>query len=169
MRIILNYSLPNIYFLPLWKKYYLPFFDESIVTVKEDKSINDADWDKWITKDFNNSLPGILKTYDLVMITDADEIIVPNPEKYKDLGDYFDRFTGAAVACDGYHIMEMENDPPFDLNKRITDQRHYWIHDHLYDKPVITKIPYKFYMGRHHAIGLIPVDKDLVMFHLRDA
>ena len=104
------------------------------------------------------------------MTVDLDEIIVPDPEKYKDLGDYMDKMTGDGVRCVGYNVIEMPGALPLDTTRKITDQREYWMRDaHYYDKPVITRIPVIFGTGMHETDIEFPQDPDLVMFHLRDA
>ena len=163
--ILTTYYSESMYY-PLWERYYAPFFDhvEKYIYPFEMK------------KDYigrvmvmNAKLKQLLHKYDVVVIADEDEIIVPDPEKYKDLGDYLDRFDGEGARVIGYNIMEMPGALPLDIELKITDQRFYWQRDPLYDKPMIARVEFNFRPGKHTCDRDLPQDPDLYLFHLRDA
>ena len=120
MNIIVTHTHPGSYWFPIWKKYYEGQFDEQLIIKRTDKDIYE-DHDKTAT--FNATLPILLKTYDWVMIADIDEIIVPDPDKYENLRDYMEKQTASSVRCKGYDVIEMSDDKPLDLSKKITGQR----------------------------------------------
>jgi len=162
MRAITTYTSQSTHFLPLWKKYYSKFFDKLNIIELDESRIRDSEY---IAKDYSSRLKkGVLQ-----MITDVDEIIVPNPDKYKDLGDYLNKFNGDIVRCVGFNVIEMPGDKKLDINKKITLQRKYWERDRLYDKPLLTRIPVVYKDGQHNCDKEVGRDADLVMFHLRDA
>ena len=64
--------------------------------------------------------------YDVVLVTDVDEIVAPVPE-WGTLGDYLDRFDEDWVNCLGYELLHLKDrEPPLDLDRPILDQRRYW-------------------------------------------
>jgi predicted MPP superfamily phosphohydrolase len=164
--IIVHYYSESLY-LPLWEKYYAPFFDhmERIVVTKQ------VYWDfPRVVQLINNKLDALLQSYDMVAVTDVDEFIVPNMQKYDGLGDYMDKMTFTTVRPLGYNIIEMPNNKILDIKRKITTQRKYWQRDSLYDKPVITKVPIVYNPGKHRCnLESVPQDDDLRLFHLRDA
>lgn len=166
MKVLYTYLYKDSYWEPFWREYYSPFFDTIIdYQLETDKKFDD----EHVARMFNKEIANLLKGGNTVMRVDVDEIVVPNPEKYKDLGDYLDKFKGQAVCCTGYHLIEMPYDKKLDIKKKLTDQRRYWVRDSVYDKAVITKIPLKYFPGFHKTIQNVSRDEDLAMFHLRDA
>lgn len=168
MRAILTSVHPQSEYYPSWEKYYdqTSFFDR-VVTIKltDDNKHNFIE----LAQTYTKITAELLQKYELVMIVDVDEFVVPDPEKYRDLGDYLDKFSGQAVKCKGYNVIEMPGEEKLISNRRITAQRKYWQRDELYDKPVITRIPLKFFPGQHNATMEVSRDDDLVMLHVRDA
>ena len=61
-------------------------------------------------------------------------------------------------------------EPPFDWsNPYILQQRKTFIPDHMYDKPLLSKLPLRYKAGFHKLFtrDKIEVDPDLVMLHMR--
>lgn len=163
--ILVSYYSPSIY-MPLWERYYSPFFDHI-----ERFQYLPTEWTDMICVDYiNKKVKELLHKYDMVAIPDMDEFLVPDPDKYGNLGEYLDNFTGDGVRCVGYNVMEMPGALPLDIERKITDQREYWMRDsYFYDKPVITRVPIIYGNGLHKCDIEFPQDPDLVMLHLRDA
>ena len=153
-------------YLPLWERYYLPFFDEQERYIYPFEMKVEAR-DRAV--EMSRRVNILLKRHNTVVIADLDEYIVPDPSKYKDLGDYMDRFSEAGARVVGYNIIEMPGAAPLDLGLRITSQRIYWHRDKLYDKPMVTTVPVELRPGRHSCAPEFPQDEDLYMFHLRDS
>jgi len=154
---------PSTY-LEKWTEYYTPFFDE--VLVIKGRNVQNIIWSKWVNR-FNEIQAGLLASNDLVMMCDVDEFVVPNPDKYKDLGDYLDQVENN-VRATGYNIMEVPGDYSLDLTKPVLEQRDYWSPDKLYNKYVILKTAQK-YTNPHEVEHQFDPDPDLILFHLRDA
>ena len=147
----------------IWKDYYSKYLDTKIVKIGD---MLRHDWSA--TTNLLNSLqPELFKDYDLILFADVDEIIVPNLDKYKNLGDYLDRVTQDVIRCVGYNVIQMEGEPPIDLTKPILDQRDYWSRDQMYDKYVIITEPQQ-YISNHDIVNTKQPNPDLVMLHLRD-
>jgi hypothetical protein len=163
--ILTTYYSEDIY-KPLWDRYYLPFFDhhEAFIYPFDMKS----DYAGRV-KILNGMMHKLLDKYRVVVIADLDELIVPNPDKYKDLGDYLDRFDKPGIRVTGYDVMEMPGAQQLNLDCKITDQRHYWYRDEQYDKPMVATTKFLFNPGKHTCDAELDRDDDLVLFHLRDA
>lgn len=144
----------------IWEGYYSKFMDTKKVP------IGDLLRNNWggTTKLLNSLQNGLFKDYDLILFADVDEIIVP---MHGTLGEYVDKVDQDVVRCVGYNVIQMEGEPPIDLNKPILQQRRYWSRDNLYDKYVILTKP-QVYTSNHHIVNEIPSDPNLVMLHLRD-
>ena len=113
----------------------------------------------------------LLKTYDAVCFTDADEFLVPNPSKYERLLDFLDdrpeTDAFAAVALNVTHHVATE--APLDLSLPILDQRKYAKFVALMSKPAIKRVnvPWK---ATSHGLGApYAIEPDLVNFHLKFA
>jgi len=166
MRAIITLADPEALWNKVWHDYYSQFFNclfgvDWVNDYKSQIVLHSEELDTMVEY--------LLGRFEIVMTTCLDEIVVPDPEKYKDLGDYMDKM-GDVARCTGYHVMEMPGDEPLDRKNKVTRQRGFWIHDPLYDKPVISKIPLNRLTGNHDTVGEhYPVDPDLVMLHLRDS
>lgn len=168
-RVIVTTKHQNSYFFPMWERYYTPLFDAVKVIPIEYNPYSMLPGATIQNMLLNEAIPQLLKTYSLVVAVDVDEFLAPDPDKYTGLQDYLDKFDKDAACCVGYHIIEGEDDKPFDLDKPITRQRKLWTRDTNYDKAVITTRPITYCMGQHKASPAVEQDPDLYMFHLRDA
>ena len=147
----------------LWRDYYSQFMDIKIIKIGD---MLRNDWGA-TTKLLNSTQEELFKKYDLILYADVDEILIPDPEHYRDLGEYLTTVKGVA-RCTGYNVVELEGDKPLELDKPILTQRGNWIRDKLYDKFVILTEPQHF-LNNHHISNEVPCDPNLVMFHLRDS
>ena len=60
---------------------------------------------------------GLLESYDVVLVTDVDEIVAPDPGRGT-LGDYIDRFDEEYVNCLGDEVLHLlDREPPLDLDR----------------------------------------------------
>jgi hypothetical protein len=164
--ILTKYYSQSLYY-PLFMQYYGRYFD-AVEHCILDSQPNSRDY-KYEIDMINDALNNAIKKYDLVVIADLDEIIVPDPDKYKDLGDYLDKFDKRGALVIGYNVVGMPGDAPLDITRKITDQRNYWERENVYDKPMITRIPMTLYLGCHGCNQKMIHDEDLRLFHLRDA
>jgi len=168
--------------LSLWLKYYLRFFNKNDIYILNHNSTDDgtknigcklfkitckpfsAFWQASIASTF---LKQLLKFYEIVLYTDVDEIIAPDPEKYQDLSDYIRRFENDYVRCTGYEIVHLKAlEPPIDFDKPIIAQRKFWYPRKLFNKPLITKKFINWEPGFHSADKYIKIDSELFLIHL---
>lgn len=154
--------------MPFWEAYYRPHFDH-IEYIDGKPGVKTILQGREYTEKVNELMPDLLKSYELVLMVSNDEIVVPDPEKYKDLTDYMDHYQHLIIRTTGYGVIEMDREQPIDLSRKITDQRAYWYRDADFDKPILTRIPVALTNGCHHCNFDIENDPDLVLFHLRDA
>ena len=105
--------------------------------------------------------------YDVVLVTDVDEILAPMPE-WGTLGAYIDRLDEEFVNPLGYEVLHLpDREPPLDLDRPILDQRGYWFANDAYDKPVLATVPMTWVPGFHaRADGRHNYDPDLRLIHL---
>lgn len=124
--------------------------------------------------------------YKCVVFADTDEIIAANPEKYKGgLQDFFRAFVAdelklyyrveaLEIAHMGYgNGSKSTQEPPIDWSKNLMAQRHFYVPDNYYNKPLLVKVPAAYKPGFHkfydiHRDRKVSVDiENFVMFHLR--
>ena len=56
---------------------------------------------------------GLLDHYDVVLVTDVDEIVIPDPA-WGTLGEYIDRFDEPFVNAFGYELIDLvDREPPY--------------------------------------------------------
>lgn len=160
--IAVTFTHNNSTYLSKWKDYYGQFMDLEIINV--DEHIR-HDWGATV-KNLNNT-QHLLDEHKIILYADVDEFIIPNPLKYKDLGEYLEGVEENKRAT-GFNIIEREGDLKLDLSKPVLSQRKYWQRDPIYDKTVIITKPTRFY-NNHHSENEPRPDSDLVLMHLRDA
>lgn len=166
MRAIIGARTKDSFWHPLWDSHYRLYFDHvEIVPLGTVYSVTFAH----MTELINRAIEKLIGKYDLIMCADMDEMLVPDPDKYRDLGDYLDRCKGDVIRCVGYNVIEMPGQDAIDLHKKITDQRTMWQRDLMYDKPVIMRKKIMYYPGQHFCNTSNVQDKDLYMFHMRYA
>ena len=96
-------------------------------------------------------------------------MIVPNPEKYKDLSEFLALNDKDMIRCSGREVIHMVRDESnFVLDQLVTDQRNYWFdNDEVYGKVVLSKVPLDWAIGWHRAKNFHgEVDLDLSLVHL---
>ena len=166
-RAILTKWYSHSWFYDLFVRYYEPFFDvveHCVLPSQPDNRCYQIEIDL-----INAALSELKGKHDLVMVADLDEIVVANPDKYHDFGDYLDRFNKRGIRVIGYNVIGMPDDKPLDLERKITDQRSCWEREPVYDKPMITRLPMTLTLGCHNCNVKMDFDDDLRLFHLRDA
>jgi hypothetical protein len=147
----------------IWENYYSQFMDTEKIPIGD---ILRNNWAATVGL-LNSTQPRLFANYDLILYADVDEIVIPNPDKYKDLGEYLEQVDQPVVRCLGYNVIQLEGEEPIDLTKPILSQRKNWSRDKMYDKFVIITKP-QHYTSNHHIENPVPVDPDLFMLHLRD-
>jgi hypothetical protein len=166
MRAIIGARTRDSFWHPLWDRHYRPHFDHvEIVKLGASYSVSFS----YMTQLINQTIDDLSKKCELIVCADTDEILVPDPEKYKDLGDYLDRCEGEVIRCVGYDVLETVGQKSIDINEKVTDTRTEWYRNRLYDKPVIMRKRIMYTPGQHFCNTSNVQDKDLYMLHLRYA
>jgi hypothetical protein len=173
-------------FLPIFLRHYGRHFDpvdiyvldhdttDGSTTGLEDRcnvvgvhrnTVFDHLWLKGIVEDFQTFL---LRSYRTVLFADADELIVPNPDRFPDLASYMDSFEGPAASCTGFNVIQQPDEAPLDFGSPILRQRATWNPSPQYSKRLMARIPLRWSAGFHkefNAPDVLP-DPDLMLIHL---
>jgi hypothetical protein len=114
----------------------------------------------------------LLRFFDVVIYTDCDEIIVPDPAKHRGLRAYIEAREPLArpVAPAGVNLYQrLGCEARLDFAVPILAQRrHCFFHSPLC-KPTVAAARTEWTAGFHGMRGAFDVDPDLVMFHLKFA
>ena len=111
---------------------------------------------------------GLTSCYDTVVITDCDEILAPDPDKYESLADYIKKYEGDCVNAVGVDILHLlTEEPPLDFSKPILSQRTAGRFHSPECKQLISKTPTEWLPGLHASNKKPFFDPDLVLFHLK--
>jgi hypothetical protein len=170
-------------FLPIWLRFYSRFFRARDIYVL-DNDTSDGSTDgrgfvrvpvshdridmRWMVDTVAAFQRELLESYDVVLFSDADEIVTPIPE-WGNLGDYVQRLDEEFVNPLGYELLHLrDREPPLDLTRPVLDQRGYWFAHDGYDKPILATVPMDWVEGFHaSADGRKNYDPDLRLIHLR--
>jgi hypothetical protein len=111
------------------------------------------------------------KLYDCVVFTDADEFLVPDPERYDGLRDFLSRRPAEtqAVAALGLNVVHAGAEPPLDLSRPVLEQRRLGKFLPVMCKPAVNFVAAPWYAASHGIRAPYRVDPDLWMFHLKFA
>lgn len=114
---------------------------------------------------------GYLAVYDWVVFVDADEFLVPDPERYADLPAFLatrtDRQVVAPVALNVVHVPAVEG--PLRRGEPVLDQRHCATFAPIMCKPSVKRVPAQWRWASHGIEAEFAVDPELFMFHLKFA
>jgi hypothetical protein len=169
-------------FLPIWLRYYSRFFAPGdIYVLDHDTSDGSTERDgfvripvshesvdhTWMVRTIEAQQRELFDRYDVVLVTDVDEIVAPRPE-YGTLADYIDLLDDEFVNCLGYEVIHLvDREGPFDPSRGVLDQRGYWFPNSAYHKPALTMESCRWGPGFHaREDGRIQLDPDLCMLHL---
>lgn len=169
-------------FLPIWLDYYSRFFAPADIYVLDHDTTDGSTAGegyvripvshgtvdhRWMVRVIEEHQHELLDRYDVVLVSDVDEIVAPRPERGT-LGDYLDRFEEEFVNCRGYELIHLvDREGPFDCSRRVLDQRGYWFANNIYDKPALSTVPMHWKPGFHRIVdGQMRPDPDLYLIHL---
>jgi hypothetical protein len=169
-------------FLPIWLRYYSRFFDPGDIYVLDNDSTdgstdgegfvripveNDEVDHTWMVRTIEGLQGELLERYDVVLVTDVDEIVAPVPQ-LGSLDRYLARFDEEWVNCLGYEIIHMrDREPPLRPDQPILEQRRFWFPNDGYDKAALGTVPMEWRPGFHgRADNKFRLDPDLRMIHL---
>jgi hypothetical protein len=174
-------------FLPLWVRYYSRHFDPAdiyvldhgttdgstdglegcqVVEVHRDRSFDHA-WLKGTVEDFQAFL---LRSYDAVLFAEADEFVVPDPDRYRDLAAYIEALEAPAACCTGYNVVHYpDEEGPLRFGEPILRQRRWW-HParRWYSKRLLARAPLSWHYGFHDELSapFVQPDPALYLIHL---
>jgi hypothetical protein len=169
-------------FLPIWLGYYSRFFAPQDIYVFDNQT-DDSSTERdgfvrvpvrqsrvdhtWMLNTIQALQHELLERYDMVLVTDVDEIVAPDPS-WGTLGEYLDRFDEEWVNCLGYELLHVRGEePPLVLDRPILSQRHYWYYNDAYNKAALASVPMEWTPGFHgRTDGSYALDPDLRMIHL---
>jgi hypothetical protein len=169
-------------FLPIWLRYYSRYFAPADIYVLDHDSPKETmsgggfvripvDHEtvdhRWMVSTIEDLQHELQERYDVVLVTDVDEIVLPNP-RFGTLSDYIDRFDEEWVNCLGYEILHVrESEPPLRLDRPILEQRGHWFFNDGYDKAALATVPLRWNPGFHGRSDYqFNLDPDLRMIHL---
>lgn len=181
-RAVLTVVRNEAIFFPIWLRYYSQFFAPEDIYVLDHQTTDgstDRDgfvripvehegWDiRWVGRLIEHHQRRLFESYDVVLVTDVDEIVAPNPEMGT-LRDYIDRFDEEFVNCLGYEIIHMrKTEPAFDPSRPVLAQRDHWFANDGYCKPLLSSTPTEWVPGLHQrADGRFNPDPDFRLIHL---
>lgn len=101
-----------------------------------------------IVKQFQKEL---LATYDYVLYTDIDEIVVPDPDLFTSLSEFIDQCNDDYVYAKGYEVIHNRDlEPALDLSQPpLLQQRKYWAFNINISKPLLSRISLSWINGFH--------------------
>ena len=169
-------------FLPIWLRYYSQFFPPEDLYVL-DHGTSDGSTDRggfvrvpvshdtvdhtWMVRTIEAQQHELIEQYDVVVVTDVDEIVAPHPD-FGTLADYIDRLDEPYVNCMGYELIHLvDREGCFDPARKVLDQRGHWFANQIYDKPALATEPMRWVPGFHRSAELkMRPDPDLHLIHL---
>ena len=117
----------------------------------------------------NDLARGLLASYDVVVFTDTDEFLVPDPARYDGLLHYLavrsDRAVVAAIGLNVLHNPAVEG--PIDPATPVLAQRRFVKFAPGMSKPLVKRIPADWTPGFHGIRAPFAIDPDLWLFHLK--
>lgn len=167
-------------FLPVWYNYYKKQVPETDIFIYDNDSKikipgeyknfipihSGFEFDHiWLRQTLYKIMAYQLLFYDYVLCVDADEIVIPDPRKYKNIVDYVNKNKGKeTIYSTGYEVFGKKADTPINFNTALFAQRHYWTKLKNFFKPVISSIPIKKMYSDYHCESV--ADPELYLAHL---
>lgn len=128
-----------------------------------------SSWDTGRVRLVNGIARGLLECYDVVVYTDVDEFLVPDPAHHAGLLDYLttraDRQVIAPLGMNVVHNPRVEED--LDLSRPILAQRRFVKFVPGMCKPLLKRIPAAWSPGFHGIRAPFDIDRELWMLHLK--
>ncbi len=169
-------------FLPIWLRYYSRWFAPDDIYVLDNDSRDGSTMGDgfvripvehetvdhtWMVRTIEEIQRELLDRYNVVLVTDVDEIVALAPGRGT-LGGYLDWFDEEWVNCLGYELLHMrDREPPLRLDRPILEQRRYWYMNGGYDKPALATVPLRWTPGFHAREDLkMNPEPDLRLIHL---
>jgi hypothetical protein len=176
------------FFLPRWLDYYGRHFDAADLFVLDHQTTDGSttglegrcqvirvhrsmSFDHyWLKRTVERFQAFLLTSYETVLFAEADEFILPHPERYRGLADYIRRMPGPLARCTGFEVVHDPSEPALRPAEPLLRQRTHWHPSALYSKTLLARHPLTWVVGFHEVVdppmpALAP-DPDLVLAHL---
>jgi hypothetical protein len=174
----------EIFNLSIWIKYYGNLFGRNNLFIVDRGSddgsttnLGDVNllhvprkaFDEYEKTNFMSSFHASLTSfYDAVIITDCDEIIVPDPAIYADLNQYIEALPRDYVSGVGINLLHLITEElPIDPSRGIMSQRKYGFFFSPQCKLNLSRVPIKWLPGMHSCNKRPVFDLDLFTFHIK--
>jgi hypothetical protein len=109
----------------------------------------------------------LLSTYDVVIHTDVDEIVFPDPRRYSSLAAFCASNKSKVITAHGFEICQVPDmEPRIDVDRPILQQRSWVKFSAAMCKPVMVRKPVTWAPGFHCTQDPITLG-ELYLFHLR--
>jgi Glycosyl transferase family 2 len=181
----MTFAYNESFFLPLWAKYYasqlgaenLFVLDHGstdlstlglgpINIIRVPRSIYDEVKRVTFASQMHSAL---LQYYDSGYVMDADEFIVADPIRYKNLKQFAQETQATALACIGLELCHVTGkEPPYQPHLPILFQRQHVLFDSWVCKRSFAKKPIRFGGGFHTSDQPVAFDADLYLLHLKN-
>jgi hypothetical protein len=172
--------------LPLWLDYYGRHFRADDLYVLDHDSTDgstagldgrchvvpvhrDAAFDhRWLKSTIEQFQAFLLHSYDAVLFSDADELVLADPRRYAGLAAYIAELSRPAVRCLGFNVVQQPDEPPLRFDAPLLAQRRCWHASHMYSKRLLSRIPLRWSNGFHQEYNAPddPPDPELLLVHL---
>ena len=131
----------------------------------------DAGFDDGVRAAFVSSLQAnLLRFYNVVIYTDCDEFLVPDPRTFACLRDYVDTMSVEAVRPIGLDVFhDRRREPALEIDRPVLAQRQHLRFFSELCKPIVTRAPIRWVAGFHAADKAATVDPALFLIHLKYA
>ncbi len=118
----------------------------------------------------NGVAGGLLACYDVVIYTDTDEFLIPDPDRYDGLPDYLTRNEEPVIAPVAINVLhDAKREPPLDPSRPLLQQRRYVKFSPGMCKPLIKRAPADWSAGFHGIDAPFRPHLDLLLAHLKFA
>ena len=173
--------------LPRWIDYYGGQVGPQNLVVLDDNSVDGSTddlpclryrlppepwkqrWSKMRVRMANKLAEAFLACNDVVVFTDVDEFLIPDPEKHGGLLDYLthrpDTQVMAPLAFELMHNARIE--PPLDPARPVLEQRRFVKFAPAMCKPLLKRVPAAWEPAFHGIHAPFEVDPELFMLHLK--
>jgi hypothetical protein len=174
--------------LPRWLDYYTRQVGSENLLVLDDNSVDGStkdlpctvyrlppspwrlEWAAGRLRIINGIAQGLLSCYDFVVFTDADEFLVPDPDKYDDLRAYLaDRVDRNVIAPLALNVLHNPAAEPGELDphRPVLTQRRHVKFVPVMCKPLLKRVPAPWRPAFHGINAPYEIDRDLLMLHLK--
>lgn len=172
-------------FLPVWLRHYgLEFDADDLYVLDHDSTDGSVDAVKgahvvpvhraysfdhrWLCSTVEDFQKFLLRSYDAVVFTDVDELLVVDPARGPGLTAYVHSMTAPAARATGWNVVQGDDEGPWDPVRPTLGQRRWWHRAPMYDKVLVTTVALSYDVGFHSQRTLpdLSPDPGLILLHL---